>query len=85
MYDINMGGWLCTGGAAVRLSVRISRGGRRRHRWTGGLMGIGQEWFDKVLAGSVIRSRSARSVRARIRRPLVEPVLMIGDIWGVVD
>ena len=48
-------------------------------------MGIGQEWFDKVLAGSVIRSRSARSVRARIRRPLVEPVLMIGDIWGVVD
>lgn len=88
MYNINMGGWLCATAAALGHSVGITRCGRGRHcvvGWTGRILALGQERFDKILAviDAHIRSRGAGSVRRGLG-PL-ESIVIGGDIGSLVE
>lgn len=50
--------------------------------WAGGTGGLGQEWFNKVLVGTNIRSWCASGVRNRLC-PLESR--LIGDVGGMVN
>jgi len=50
---------------------------------TGGIVGLGQKWFDEVLVGAHIRSWRASSLRNRVG-PLVSR-LIGGDVGGLVN
>ena len=82
MDDVDVGGLRSTG-TAVGLSIRICR---RRCGWlggaggTGGTRGLGQEWFDKVLAGTHIRSWCGT-----LRSALVPLDSNLIDVGGVLD
>jgi hypothetical protein len=85
MDNVDMGGRLRTAAAAFGLSIRISGCGWRRLcvvSWTGGIGGVVQEWFDKVLVGAHIRSWRAGSVRNSVG-PLVSR--LIGYVGGLVN
>lgn len=50
--------------------------------WTGGIGGLGQEWFDQVLISANIRSWCSGSVRNSVG-PLVSR--LIGDVGGLIN
>ena len=77
--DVDVGGLRITA-TIVGLNIRIGR--CRRLSWTGGIGGIWQERFDKILIGTQIRSWYARAGRDSFA-PLESH--LIGDVGGVLN